>query len=215
MTRPCAAWTPSILLALGVVFTMGVDLQQSLQLRVPLATALPAEVAGGKGVDARLSDAEVRVAGVTDYLIRNFEPADRSHGTLPFSVYVGYYDSQTQGKTIHSPKNCLPGSGWEALASTTVTIETAHGPVRVNRYLLQRENAQALVLYWYQGRSRVENNEYVVKWDLLRDAALRRRSEEALVRVVVPVGDDPDRSLGTATAAATALIPALFEALPD
>jgi len=54
-----------------------------------------------------------------------------------------------------------------------------------------------------------------VKWDLLRDAALRRRSEEALVRVVVPVGDDPDRSLGTATAAATALIPALFEALPD
>ena len=59
--------------------------------------------------------------------------------------------------------------------------------VRVNQYLLQRGEDQALVLYWYQGRGRVEANEYRVKWDLLRDAALHRRSDEALVRIIVPI----------------------------
>jgi EpsI family protein len=128
---------------------------------------------------------------------------------------VGYYDSQTQGKTIHSPKNCLPGSGWEALASSEVNIDTPAGPVRVNRYLLQNNEAQALVLYWYQGRGRVESNEYVVKWDLLRDAALRQRSDEALVRVVVPVTDGEERAFQVAAQAASLLVPAVYGALPS
>ena len=41
--------------------------------------------------------------------------------------------------------------------------------------------------YWYQGRGRVAANEYAVKWQLLRDAARYGRTEEALVRVVVPL----------------------------
>jgi hypothetical protein len=50
--------------------------------------------------------------------------------------------------------------------------------------------ARAVVYYWYQGRGRVEANEYMVKWDLVRDAVLRRRTDEALVRLVFPVGRD-------------------------
>lgn len=46
---------------------------------------------------------------------------------------------------------------------------------------------KALVYYWYQGRGRIEASEYLVKWHLLRDAALRGRTEEALVRIVVPL----------------------------
>ena len=57
----------------------------------------------------------------------------------------------------------------------------------VNRYVLKNRSAIALAYYWYQGRGRVTANEYVVKWNLLRDAAIHGRTEEALVRVVVPV----------------------------
>ena len=33
-------------------------------------------------------------------------------GSAPsISLYVGYYASQGQGDTIHSPQNCLPGAG--------------------------------------------------------------------------------------------------------
>src|SRR6185503_2176392 len=141
-------------------------------------------------------DEERRLAGVTNYLFRSY--ANEGAQAQGFSLYVGYYDSQTQGKTIHSPKNCLPGSGWEALQSSTTTISTVRGPVRVNRYLIQKGKEQALVLYWYQGRGRVQANEYAVKWNLLRDAAFRRRSEEALVRIVVPITSGADTALALA-----------------
>lgn len=214
MTRRALAWIPAALFGVGAVFTVGVDLQRVLPLRASLTDAIPATIAGAAGTDVHLSDGEVRVAGVTDYLMRSYQAPDSSSAQPPFSVYVGYYDSQTQGKTIHSPKNCLPGAGWEALASSTVVLETSAGPARVNRYLLQNQESQALVLYWYQGRGRVESNEYVVKWNLLRDAALRKRSDEALVRVVVPVRADPDAALRIATQVAAELVPAVTAALP-
>jgi EpsI family protein len=213
--RPLLAWTPATLFAIGAVFTVGIDLQRALPLREPLTEAVPVEIAGRAGHDLQINEQERTVAGVTDYLMRNYVPLDSASGELPFSVYVGYYDSQMQGKTIHSPKNCLPGAGWEALASSAVAIQTADGPVRVNRYLLQNKGAEALVLYWYQGRGRVQNNEYVVKWELLRDAALRQRSDEALVRVVVPVERNVDGAFGVAAEAAAAIIGPLYGALPE
>ena len=79
--------------------------------------------------------------------------------------------------------------------------------------------------YWYQGRGRVAHNEYLVKWDLLRDAALERRTDEALVRLVVPVVASADATPADvqeaqqaaeaiARAAATNLVASLEDFLP-
>ena len=86
--------------------------------------------------------------------------------------------------------------------------------MQVNRYVLQKGSQRALVLYWYQGRGRVQANEYVVKWDLLRDAATRQRTEEALVRLVVPFDTDEDRAFQLAARAAGVVISKLTLALP-
>ncbi len=110
-------------------------------------------------------------------------------GGPDFNIYVGYYDEQHEGKTIHSPKNCLPSQGWEPVQSGTVTVDAASGPVVVNRYLIVLGSASSVVYYWYQGRGRVAHNETRVTWDLFRDAVLRGRTEEALVRIVVPVAN--------------------------
>ena len=145
----------------------------------------------------------------------------RDGTTAPiFSTYVGYYDRQTGGRTIHSPKNCLPGSGWEPRESSTLAVQTATGPATVNRYLVQNGSQLALVLYWYQGRERVAHNEYMVKWHLIRDAVRWRRTEEALARIVVAVGSAEDEISNIQKAEALAiqvaerLIPELSEALP-
>jgi len=214
------AWPPAIVLTAGALLaTVGVKAQRSLPLRADLAATVPAALDTYRGRDLTLSEAEVRVAGVTSYLARVFTPADSASrpagGPAYVTLYVGYYDRQTQGRTIHSPKNCLPGSGWEPLANELATVQTDGGPVTVNRYLLQKGSEQALVLYWYQGRGRVASNEYRVKWELVRDAALRRRSDEALVRIVVPLtGSDRDASLRLALAAAARIVPAVAQALP-
>ena len=87
--------------------------------------------------------------------------------------------------------------------------------IPINQYVLQKGDQRSLVLYWYQGRGRVEASEYKVKWDLLRDAALRRRSEEALVRIVVPMLDSGDAAARLAAHVADVLVPAVDSALPD
>ncbi len=215
MSALLGRWAPAALLGVGALFTVGIQGQRSLELRGPLAAGIPIRIEGYTGRDVTMSDEERRVAAVTTYLARTYvAPADSGADSAGFALYVGYYDRQTQGHTIHSPKNCLPGAGWEALASRTARIATAIGAVVVNRYLIQREGRQALVLYWYQGRGRVEANEYRVKWNLLRDSALRRRSDEALVRVVVPVTQGEERAFAVASRVAATVVPSLQATLP-
>jgi len=207
-------WTPAAVLVAGALLaTAGVRAQRALPLRVPLAQAVPTEIEGLAGHDYRLSEGEAQVAGVTSYLARTYQDSDSTQPAA-FSLYVGYYDEQTQGQTIHSPKNCLPGAGWEPLTSQPQRVETPAGTVTVNRYLIQNRQRRALVLYWYQGRGRVAWNEYGVKWDLLRDAALRRRSDEALVRIVVPVSGTESEAAALAERVTGLLVPAMFRALP-
>ncbi len=208
-------WTPSVLMGIAALFTLGIDTQQSLALRMPLGAAIPVELAGYIGESVTIDAAELQAAGVSDYLMRNYQAEADSSEVAWLSLYVGYYERQLRGKTIHSPKNCLPGAGWEALASQTVEIATAAGTVTVNHYLIRQENQQALVLYWYQGRGRVQANEYLVKWDLLRDSALKQRSDEALVRIVVPISTDEDTAFAAASRMATEIVPRLTGALPD
>jgi EpsI family protein len=176
-----------------------------MPLAAPLAE-LPRVLAGHTGTDVTINPDEVRVAGTTASLLRVY-----SRDSSSFSVYVGFYERQQQGKTIHSPKNCLPGGGWEPLESRRETIAAGDGPIRANRFVIANKEAQALVYYWYQGRGRTEANEYRVKLDLIRDAALRRRSEESLVRIVVPLG--ADRTAAAADSLARAVAVELYAAL--
>lgn len=216
--RPASSWPPALVLAVGAALaTLGVRAQRSLPLRAGLAETVPAVFDGYGSRDLTLSAEEARAAGVSTYLARVFTPSDTaSAGATPAfaMLYVGYYDRQTQGRTIHSPRNCLPGSGWEPLTNELLSVPTEGGTVTVNRYLLQKGTERALVLYWYQGRGRVASNEYRVKWDLLRDAALRRRSDEALVRIMVPMAGADSVALRLALSMASRIMPAVARALP-
>lgn len=218
--RDLQGWMPAALLGAGCLLLASVSAQRAMPLRAELRT-LPDSVAGYVGRDQVIGVEEQRVAGMTNYVLRFFAPAGRAVDSATatasaFSIYVGYYAQQTQGRTIHSPKNCLPGAGWEALSAGYREIATGAGPIRVNRYLLANKANRALVYYWYQGRGRVQANEYRVKVELMRDAALRGRTEEALVRIVVPLSDttrDADAE-ALADRVAQRLIPQVYHVLP-
>ena len=86
----------------------------------------------------------------------------------------------------------------------------------VNRYVLENKGTRALVYYWYQGRGRVSANEYLVKWEQIRDRALRGRSDEALVRILIPLS--PRLSLASADSIAvevsTRIVRPIYSSLP-
>jgi EpsI family protein len=208
--REWQRYLPAGILGFGcLLLAAGHTQQVAMPLGAPLAT-LPTEIDGHRGTDRTISDAERRVAGVSSYLFRGFG----RDSVVAFSVYVGYYGRQIQGKTIHSPKNCLPGAGWEVVSAREEQLDLGSYTVPVNRYTLVNAGNKAVVYYWYQGRGRVESNEYRVKFQLLRDSALRGRSEEALVRVVVPVGASEENAAALARRVSARLVPEVFRVLP-
>ena len=218
--RDRTRWAPGIVLAAGCLLMGAGSTQHHVPPAAPL-TSLPTEIGGFRGRDEVVPDDQRQIAGMSDYVMRIFS----RDSTDLFSVYVGYYDYQVQGKTIHSPKNCLPGAGWETMQEGTAQVAAGGRTYPVKRYLLANGSARAMVYYWYQGRGRIEANEYKVKWDLLRDAALHGRTEEALVRVVVPVAPPADRSPAAeaavlanadriAVTAAEQMIPAVDRVMP-
>ncbi len=176
------SYAPAIILAVGAIFVWSGRGQRE----VPLAGRLDSVLSSvsGYGIrDQKITNEERRVAGMSDYVARVY-----SRDTLvAFTTLVSYYDRQTRGQSIHSPKNCLPGAGWEVLSSGTDVVSSNGSSHVVNRYILKNGRSRAVVYYWYQGRGRVVASEYAVKWNLLTDAAFRGHTEEALVRVVVPV----------------------------
>ena len=122
-----------------------------------------------------------------DYLLRNYRSAD---GRVA-SFYVGYYATQRNGATYHSPLNCLPGAGWSMSEPATMLIKPADGrpAFEANRYLIQNGRDKQLMIYWYQGRGRAVASEYWGKIYTVLDSLRRRRSDGSMVRVTVPVGE--------------------------
>ena len=108
----------------------------------------------------------------------------------PFQLYIGYYTSQKNGDTIHSPKNCLPGAGWDPIHSEYIAIAIpGDRKIVVNEYVIQQNQDQELVFYWYRGRGRVIASEYAGKFWMMADAITRKRTDGALVRLITPMSD--------------------------
>jgi len=112
------------------------------------------------------------------------------------NLYIGYWESQRQGDTIHSPLNCLPGAGWEPLSQTIISVpDSAIARGRIAACQPRRGSEgldRDLVLYWYQSHGRIIASEYASRFHLVVDAVRLNRTDGAIVRVVAPIdGDTP------------------------
>ena len=153
------------------------------------------------------------VLGVDDYLTRAYYTPDQS---AVVGLYLGYYGSQRQGDTMHSPLNCLPGAGWAPLSNSRMPVRVAPGSeIVVNRYIIQKGLDRQLVLYWYQSHGRVVASEYWGKFYLVRDAVRLNRTDAALVRVIVPIQPNVDGAEASAEQQAVDLVKTIFPVLPD
>ena len=143
------------------------------------------------GKELPLEQQVLQAVGASDYTNRVYlEPGDPS-----IQLYIGYYASQRTGDTIHTPKNCLPGSGWDPIRSGYATIPIPDGRrIVVNEYMIQKDQEKQLVFYWYQGRGRVIASEYLSKLWTMADAISRNRTDGALVRLNTPIIDGESRA---------------------
>jgi EpsI family protein len=131
-------------------------------------------------------------------------------------LFVAWFRTQ-QGRTRqpHSPKVCLPASGWTPQVVDGVTLDTSAGAITVNRYIVANGMQRAVVLYWYQTPRRVIAGEWAAKLWLVADALRDKRTDTALVRVTAWSDGGRDEAATTvATGFARELYPRLREFLP-
>ena len=165
-----------------------------------------------RGSEIKFSEQTESVLKTSDYTMREYTFPD---GRLA-NIYVGYYSSQRSGATYHSPQNCLPGAGWVMIDPQIIDITTANGRTfKANRYIIENGIYNEVMIYWYQGRGRVEASEYADKINTIWDSVTRSRSDGAIVRVMTGVGADEVASLKAASNLSARLAETLTPYVPE
>jgi EpsI family protein len=140
-----------------------------------------------------------------------------AHGNYA-ELFIAFYETQRAGESMHSPKNCLPGSGWEPIMNDMISVDPANASAaKVNRYVIEKDGVRALVLYWFQSHGRTIASEYWGKIYLVTDALRTGRRDGAIVRVVVPMGERVglEKATHEAVAFARATLPQLPAFIPN
>jgi EpsI family protein len=162
--------------------------------------------------DQTIDEPTMKVLRATDYLLRDYQRPDGQVANF----YVGYYASQRDGASYHSPLNCLPGSGWTLSSPDTVTISLPDGrSFAANKFVIRNGDSKNLMIYWYQGRGRAVASEYWGKVYTVIDSVRLRRSDGALVRVTVPMGNSEAAALESAKDLSTKAAAAIREFVPN
>lgn len=106
------------------------------------------------------------------------------------SLFIAYYDRQTEGSGIHSPEVCLPVGGWEVFSLDPHPVSfpgTVYGDFQVNRAVIQKGLSRQLVYYWFEQRGKRMTNDYLAKASVVYDSLTRGRTDGALVRFTVAI----------------------------
>lgn len=206
-------WLLSVLFLLcaGFIQTMGHG--KPVPLSQPLGD-FPTSLGPWKGgANETLPENIVRVLGVDDYVSRSY-----SGPGGPVHFYASYFATTWGGKSYHSPRNCMPGSGWDVAKLEVIPIDFANPhphTVEVSRMVMQKGADLQIVLYWYQGRGRIMPTEYSERIYRVLDSLFHQRTDGAFVRLIVPVADNQiEPAMETAVAFAREAIPRISEYLP-
>jgi exosortase D (VPLPA-CTERM-specific) len=188
-----APWTSPPLVACLALLLVAVPLQAQVQDR----SERPPQRPGLVTFPLLLDDWQARIVPIDpetvaaldadDYFLADYHAPGAA---APVNLWIVYYDSQTQGNWIHSPRECLPGAGWEFVEIASIPAPLANPgnpPFHLNRAVIGYGTERMLMYYWYEQRGRQITNETMTRFHMLADSFTIGRSDGALVRLLTPI----------------------------
>ncbi len=209
-------------LRVGLSLTLLFGALLALQLRSPSEAvpirksfdSFPTGVGDWQAREGALLELDtLNVLKAKDYLMRR----DQDPSGKSVWLFIAYWDSQGKGAQPHSPRNCLPGGGWEPLEASRVTIPMPPplAPIMVNRFLIQKDRDQQVVFYWYQSQGETIAGELAARVAMVKNSIVRHRTDGALVRVSSPVYGSVQDTSDRLVRYIQAMYPILGDYLPD
>ncbi len=211
-----ALWLTVLVCLQGVAYYAIAARPERTPSIAPLAT-FPSEVPGWRMVRDYPIEPEVLDILKADDTLNRLYASDSRTATAFF--FMAYFKTQRYGAAPHSPKNCLPGSGWEPVetpGTISIAIAGRQEPIVASRYVVERGDQRSVVIYWYQSHQRAIAGEFSAKFWLVADAIRYGRSDTALVKVVVPaIRGDFDSATQNAVDFIKAAYPRIAAQLPE
>jgi EpsI family protein len=182
---------------------------------VPIVKTLegfPKQIADWRGEPYRFSQAIYDILGVDDSIAINYKNDNGDE----VSMYVGYYESQKQGEIIHSPKNCMLGSGWQPIEISEINISVGLRTIPMIRMIVEKHSHKMVILYWYQSGNRAVANEYTQRLYFIHDSLRYNRTNAAFLRFASHVsGDDGQGTIQLLEGFINKVVPILDDFLPN
>jgi EpsI family protein len=173
--------------AIVVLLLATIFLSDLTARRLPSSLAVPLEqiapnLAGWTAVrDQKLPEGTLRTLDATSYLSRAYEKDSKE-----LDLFIAFYAQQRAGESMHSPKHCLPGAGWEIWQHDSAVVVTGGHQYEVNKYSIQNAGVRMLMFYWYQSRNRIIASEYLGKLLLAHDTLMTGQTAGSIVRIMLP-----------------------------
>lgn len=162
--------------------------------------------------EIRFDPKTLEVLKPTDYVSRVYQGENGERVTF----YVGYHSGGKESGPIHSPKHCLPGSGWSCLLERQDTVQIWDVPLPLVRSVYQRgDQSKELFLYWFQVRGKSLTNEYALKISEILNSILYNRKDAAFIRISIPFQENEEKAFATGSRFIRDFYPFIKEFLPN
>ncbi len=168
-----------ILLAAALVYGHIMGLERGGELSLE-PSAFVSSLPGWTVEQVSLADFEEDLLRPDSHLYMRYRSAEYAE---PVYVFLGYFRDQRLGIQIHSPINCLPGSGW-TLAKTE-EFRPAGLDFATRRLVAERSGEYREVYYWFITSSGVTSSEYMLKLAQLKSGLLLRSKDALFVRISI------------------------------
>jgi len=194
----------------GTLFYLKLHKDILVPMNKPLES-FPTSVQGWKMISQTAFDLEsLEVLRPTDYLYRTYASADGN----TVQLYIGYHGGGPGGGEIHSPKQCLPGSGWYNASTRKVVLDAADRHVNMVQAIYQKGDVKELFLYWFQVQALTLSNEYALKWAEISNSLLHRRRDATFVRISISLDKGEEQATATGQQFVRDFFPVIQQFLP-
>jgi hypothetical protein len=113
---------------------------------IPDLASLPREIDGWVSEDYPLTDNVSRVLGADATLQRRY--VDQSGAEV--WLFLAYFAQQAVNSQIHSPRHCLPGSGWSIVSLDREPVPVEGKRETVAHMLIRRQQLRQDMFYWFK-----------------------------------------------------------------
>lgn len=172
-----------LIIGLSGVYARDLGARRSFSQELPRLAEIPASIDDWRSEDYPLGETIANVLAADVTLQRRYS---RSDGAEVW-VFMAYFAEQKVNSQIHSPRHCVPGSGWTIVSLEQTTLSLSSGPQRAARMLIERNGQEHDLVYWFRTRNGTVTGEYSLKWNLVTCSLARKPTDAAFIRYSAPV----------------------------